>query len=312
MRSIRPYFWLATLLVSLTFGCEKKSQTDEKPAVDAAAEETAQADAASGADEEQTLAIALPAGASLEGSKALGDALTKSTGIPTTARAFPTFADTLEALRDGDVQIAVLDAWPYYTGHHKADLTVLAAAEVDGKTQFDAGWYVKADSKISRLKDLEKKRIAFGARDTASGFLFATESLLASELIGPDDDPTQVFGEVKFARNEEEALKMLLAGRTDAVAVSAPTVAALEKPESVKLIQTSGPVPTRALAMKSMTDEDIKKKVREAFTSLDEKTSSEVTGAAKWVPREHYEYTVELQRASEKTLAEYPLKEEVD
>ncbi len=310
MRAMKSYIWVALLCLAFTNACDKKEKLAEKNAeVDAAQA----VDEKPAADEKaKTFAVALPSGTDMEGGKALADAITKETGVPTTARAYPDFNETLEALRDGEVQIAILDAWPYYTGHHKADLTVLAAAERGGSVEFESGWYVRADSKIDSLEDLAAKKIMFGGRDTAAGFLFATEALLDSKVIGPDDDPTKVFGEVQFAPDEAAALASLISKKTDAVSVSAPSVQALEKPESVRLLSKHGPVPTTALAIKSMTDPELKEKVRAAFVSLDAELSKKATGEPSWVAREHFEYAEALQRASEKTMAEYPLPEESD
>lgn len=298
-------FIIAGLSFGFVAGCDKK-KTDSEDASPETVEAPNEAEESELGIESVVVGIT---GEADKDVKAVEEALTKSMGVPTTVKVLPGVHELLEAIRKDEVTLAVLDAWPYYAGHHRADLTVVAAEVLDdkGAFEFEGAWFVRKDSELDSVTALKGKRVAFGAPNTAAGFLFAAESLLDEEVLAEDDEPTQVFGEVHMAPDEDTGFKMLVESKVDALAAGMPTYEASASKDDVRVLKTFGPIPSRAIAVKSMSDEKLKEKVAESFSGLSGVEGADaVLGSGAWKKVEHFEYAESLQRASEKTRAEYP------
>ena len=140
-------------------GCDKKSEGDPTPQT--ATQPTVAKPAAQKV--ELTLAL-LPQGdpkAYGAHADALAAFLEEQTGYAIEVVAAPTYADEIQAMRKGDVQVAMFAGWAYLEAHMTADASLLLAETVDGKPHVGSRWYTAKDSKLSELSDLRGKRVAF-------------------------------------------------------------------------------------------------------------------------------------------------------
>ena len=130
----------------------------------------------------------------------IADFLSERIGIPVKALVPLEYAAVVEALRGGHAQIAFLSARPAVLAHEMADAWIILGEIRRGKTYYYSQWYVRTDSGIETLRDLEGKTVAFSSPTSTSGYLFPVAKLVEEGLLEQGKaDPKAFFKEVIFS-----------------------------------------------------------------------------------------------------------------
>lgn len=236
----------------------------------------------------------------------LAEYLEEQTGIEAEVYLPTNYAGVVEALRAKNADVAYFSGWPYLIAHQEAGVELLVAEERDGEPFYHSQWYVREDSDIESLADLEGKSIAFTSPTSTSGYLFPLAKVIKEGHIEKGGDPKSFFGNVIYAGGYEQALRALAEGKVDAAAASdyAPARYLDEETQAkIKVLTKQGPVPTHGIGIRGDLPDEVKAKVKEAILSLNEDENKEllesVYGAKKLVERNHDEHVAALQESLE-------------
>jgi serine/threonine-protein kinase len=98
----------------------------------------------------------------------------------------------VDAIADGEVDFAWMPPISFVRAAERG-VGVVALAQRYGRPTYESAIVVRADSALVQLSELAGRSIAYGDRDSASGYLFAAD-LIGRELGAPDE----VLGEQHF------------------------------------------------------------------------------------------------------------------
>jgi phosphonate transport system substrate-binding protein len=118
----------------------------------------------------------------------IGPYLTKALGSQVTVKVFPTYDELSDALATNNVDLAWITPVAFVRAAQKQrDVTALSKAmrATDGGLFYRSVFIVKADSKVTDLKGLAGKKVAWVNKLSASGYLFP-RALLKEQGLDPD------------------------------------------------------------------------------------------------------------------------------
>jgi phosphate/phosphite/phosphonate ABC transporter binding protein len=124
------------------------------------------------------------------------------------------YAALVDQLARKEVDIASLSPLTYVKARENMPCLKLLLTQVAfGSVSYSGYLVVRADSRITTVEDLRGRRFAFTDRDSASGYLYPQAFLLERGIRAED-----FFGQVVFAGDHLNSLKMVLNGEVDAAA----------------------------------------------------------------------------------------------
>jgi phosphonate transport system substrate-binding protein len=152
---------------------------------------------------------------------ALAAVLERRLGTPVTVAVADSYSELEDDVADGEVDFAWLP--PYEAAQLAAGVGVapLLRALRGGRLEYHATLFVRADSPLVRLDDLQGKRVGFVHRRSASGYLVP-----AAYLVEHGID----FGAPLFLGSHEGVVEAVVAGRADAGATYATVSDATASP----------------------------------------------------------------------------------
>ena len=187
---------------------------------------------------------------------------------------FVTFdhAAAVEALRSGQADISFMGALPYILAHDQTGAEVLLAEVYRGRPNYTARIFVRRNSGIASLADLEGKSIAFADPVSESGYLYPLEIFAQAGLLEPGADPHSFFGQVYFAGGYQQAIQAVANGLVDAAGVSefADLLLTPEQQARVTWIAESAPIPSHAVIARQGLDPALKEAFIQAMLKLNE------------------------------------------
>jgi len=174
-------------------------------------------------------------------------------------------------------------------------LVLVASHLAASKSSFRGVVIVRDDSPFWRMTDLAGKRMGYVDPDSTSGCLYTQAHLLSAGY-----DPRKFFESVHWGQTHNGALRLLLAGKVDAVSTFAealesaayhglPTVA-------LRVIDRTEPIPYDAYVARPDVPPALVRKLRNALLRLDLKTAEgrRILGRAMridgWLPPDDRRY----------------------
>ena len=172
-------------------------------------------------------------------------------------------AAAVEALRNGDADISFMGALPYVLAHEYAGAEVILSEVYRESAVYTGRIFVRKDSGIETLEDLEGKTIAFADPISESGYLFPLDLFVQAGLFDSDEDPMTYFSAVFFAGGYQQALQAVVNGFVDAAGASqyAEFLLAPDDLDDITWIAESAPIPSHAVVAR----EDLDPALRDAF-----------------------------------------------
>lgn len=183
------------------------------------------------------------------------------------------YGPTVEAMRVDKVDIASFGPLSYLIAAQKANAeAIVSTGNADGSI---GGYYsliaVPKDSPYHSLQDLKAhaKDITFSFADPAStsGNLYPRVGLMKIGI-----NPERDFKKVLFS-NHLASLMAIKAGKVDAGAFDGLVLNRMEndgkiKPDDVRVIWQSDPIPNSPIAVRKALPEDLKKRIQKALLDL--------------------------------------------
>jgi phosphonate transport system substrate-binding protein len=208
--------------------------------------------------------------------EAVCEELTKRTSQPISARVLRTYDKLLDAMRGGEVHLAWAPPLVAIDLERADAAKVRLCSRRAGKRDYSSAIFAKKGT-LTKLAELEGKRMAWVAKESAAGYVVPRLRLSAEGF-----DPTKLFSEEVFRRTHEAVVRAVLAGDSDAgatyvsfgddkeVPVSAGWVEAGATNDDVTILATAGPIPTDVIAISTNLEGARAEAVADAMRELGE------------------------------------------
>ncbi len=197
------------------------------------------------------------------------DYLGKQTGDAYRWIFFPKYPAMLQAMQDGQVDLAILGPLPYIklTERAKYFEPLVQFREKDGHADYDCVLVAFGADRTLKLKDIKGKRIGLTQAESTCGY-FAVASMLKTAGRAPDKDGNRY----EYAGNHTKAALGVAQGRYD--------IAGLKRSQAEKylglnlhIIAESGPYPAFALVANTRTLPEARRAaIRQALLTVDDAT----------------------------------------
>ena len=197
-----------------------------------------------------------------------------SNEIGVTVRGFVTsdHAAAIEALRNGDADISFMGALPFVIAEKEVGAEALLSEVYRGSPMYTGRIFVRRDSGIADLAELQGKAIAFADPISESGYLYPLQTFVDAGLLEPGEDPRTFFGEVFFAGGYQQAIQAVAEGLVDAAAVSqyADLLLTPQQQSEVTWIAESDPIPSHVVIARPGLDDTLKARFVGAMLKLND------------------------------------------
>lgn len=150
----------------------------------------------------------------LRNNQCLVEALGSRLGVPVELFPAPDYAGVMQGLLADQLDMSFLGASAYagiYLQDPESVEPIFVGAEADGSLGYKSVMYVRADSGITSLAELEGKSLAYADPNSTSGYLVPRAELKAQGI--NDED---YFSNVGFGGGHEQAVTAVLNGQYDA------------------------------------------------------------------------------------------------
>ena len=141
-------------------------------------------------------------------------AMEERLGVPVELFPAPDYAGVMQGLLAGQLDYASLGASAYagiYLQNPDAVEPIFVGMEADGSTGYYAAMYVRSDSDIHSLEDMEGHSLAYADPNSASGYLIPRFELRQAGI-----DDTTFFSRTGFGGGHEQAVIAVLNAQYDA------------------------------------------------------------------------------------------------
>jgi len=181
-------------------------------------------------------------------------------------------AAAVEALRNGDADIAFMGALPFVLAEEHIGAEALLSEIYRGSSVYRSRVFVRRDSGINSLADLRDKDIAFADPISESGYLYPLDLFLKEDLIDAPDKAGDFFGRVYFAGGYQQAMQAVASGLVEAAGASqyAHLLLSAEQQSEVKWLAESVDIPAHVVIARAGLDAHTKARFVETMLSFNE------------------------------------------
>ena len=193
-------------------------------------------------------------------------------GLPVKGFVSQDHAAAVEAMRIGEADVSFMGGLPYVLAHELIGAKVVLGEIYRGSPLYRGRIFVRKDSGISQLEDLEGKSIAFADPISESGYLYPLDIFNQAGLIDPGDDPGAYFSDVFFAGGYQQAIQAMVNGFVDAAGTSqfAELLLTPEQLEEITWIAESDIIRSHSVVVRNDLDPDLTERFVEAMMQLNE------------------------------------------
>jgi phosphonate transport system substrate-binding protein len=200
--------------------------------------------------------------------KLLGDlskvtaVLSARIGVPVEGIITFDHAAAVEALRNGDADIAFMGALPYVLAESQMGAVPLLSEVYRGSPTYKGRVFVRRDSGLETLASLRGRDIAFADPISESGYLYPLDLFVQAGLIDAPNEAENFFRRVYFAGGYQQAMQAMSSGLVDAACASeyADLLLAPDKQVNVIWIKETAPIPAHLVVARPDLNADLKKR----------------------------------------------------
>lgn len=202
--------------------------------------------------------------------KPLGSHLEKKLGMKVEFIPVTDYAASVESLINKRVDMVWFGGFTFIQAKVRSNGKVVPLVQREEDEQFKSV-FITADESISKLEDLKGKTFAFGSESSTSGHLMPRSFLLAAK-VNPDTDMKRIA----FSGAHDATAAAVAGGKVDAGALNASVWDKLVStgkidPKKVRVFYTTPGYYDYNWTVRSDLDPALKKKLSDAFLSLDPK-----------------------------------------
>lgn len=225
-------------------------------------------------------------------SQAILDIVAKHTGMKVDTFVGSDYNATIEALRAGHVDVALLGPFSYVLATTVAQVEAFGVTVTSRTMQPSYKSIIIAgkDSNINSLADLKGKTFAFVDPGSTSGYMVPAAAFVAASIT-----PEKDFKQVMYSGGHDATIVSVGSGKVDAGSVAdriyeRGCAKGLADCSKLKVVWTSQPIPNDPLLYRKALPEDMKKKIREAFYSVKNLAFGEMGTVARFDPATDKDY----------------------
>ena len=182
------------------------------------------------------------------------------------------YAGVVEALRNGTADVGFMGPLQYVMARQQAGAYPILGEIYDGSSTYVSKIFVRKDSGIESVGDLEGKTIAFVDPISSSGYMYPLDVFKSAGLIASRDDADRFFKRIYFAGGDEQAIRAVLNRFVDSAGVGQFAWSLLRGGErdQVKTIAESRPIPSHCVVVRKDLDPKRVAAFREALLALND------------------------------------------
>ena len=225
-------------------------------------------------------------------SQAILDIVAKHTGMKIDTFVGSDYNATIEALRAGHVDVALLGPFSYVLATTVAPVEAFAVTVTARSMQpsYQSIIIAGKDSNINTLADLKGRTFAFVDPGSTSGFMVPSAAMIKLGIT-----PEKDFKQVMYSGGHDSTIVAVGSGKVDAGAVAdriyeRGCAKGLADCNKLKVVWTSPPIPNDPLLYRKNLPDDLKKKIREAFFSVKNLAFGEMGTVARFDPASDKDY----------------------
>ena len=225
-------------------------------------------------------------------SQAILDIVAKHTGMKIDTFVGSDYNATIEALRAGHVDVALLGPFSYVLATTVAQVEAFAVTVTARSMQpsYQAIVIAGKDSGINSLADLKGKTFAFVDPGSTSGFMVPSAAMIKLGIT-----PEKDFKQVMYSGGHDATIVSVGSGKVDAGSVAdriyeRGCAKGLADCNKLKVVWTSPPIPNDPLLYRKNLSEDMKKRIRDAFFSVKNLAFGEMGTVARFDPATDKDY----------------------
>ena len=225
-------------------------------------------------------------------SQAIFDIVTKHTGMKVDAFVGSDYNATIEALRAGHIDVALLGPFSYVLATTVAPVEAFAVTVIARTMQPSYKSIIIAgkDSNINSLADLKGKTFAFVDPGSTSGFMVPSAAFIKAGIT-----PEKDFKQVMYSGGHDATIVSVGSGKVDAGSVAdriyeRGCAKGLADCNKLKVVWSSPAIPNDPLLYRRNLPEDMKAKIREAFFSVKNLAFGEMGTVARFDPATDKDY----------------------
>lgn len=195
-------------------------------------------------------------------------AISRMTDLHFDIRVGQSYGAVVEGMANGLAEIGFFGPVSYLQARDRGGAELLAVGVEKGQSVYYSALFVKGDSPVTSIAELRGKRVAFGDVNSTSSFAYPVAMIIAAGL-----DPARDLGAVLMTGSHANSLKALQHGQADAASASLDSFEKAVKqgaikPEEIRVLAKSEPIPYPPLAMHPKLPAEVKAKLREAFNTV--------------------------------------------
>lgn len=198
--------------------------------------------------------------------------LQKFLGVPVKGFVTLDYGSAIEAMRGGRADLAFVDPLAFMMAHEQMGARpLLLEIYASGKPTYHSSIWVRKDSGLKQLADLRGKTIAFADQVDMSGHLMPRDTFVKAGLLSSKRIEGEFFKQVYFAGGDEQAMRAMFNGFTDAAGVSQYSLSLLrvEEREQVTALANSIESPAHLVMARPGLGDDLTQRIKQVLLALD-------------------------------------------
>ncbi len=204
--------------------------------------------------------------------KPLEEILSRKLGMEVKSYLMNDYTSTIEAIGSGRIDIAFLPPLAYVLAKQRYDVEVIVKALRNNRAFYRGQFVVRNTDNIRTLKDLEGGVWAYPDAASTSGFLFPKYYMMKQGI-----DPDKFFKDRIQTGSHDNAILAVYNGEADLATTFEGAEQRLLKDykdvlEKIKIIAYTDSIPNDGVVVRKDMDEELKKKIKQAFLELNEDT----------------------------------------
>ena len=201
-----------------------------------------------------------------------GDYLSEQLGRDVELTVPTSYNAVVEAMVNGELDLAYFGALSYVQARNRADVTPLVT-EINprtGDTTYHSVIIVPANSEIQEVSELAGRDFAFGSASSTSGSLYPAIMLQEAGI-----DYRTDLGEFTYTGGHDATAQAVSNGSVDAGGIEDRILYNLQDegtvaPDSVRIIEESDPIEGYPWVVRDALSDDLKEQISQAFLDIDD------------------------------------------
>ncbi len=196
--------------------------------------------------------------------------LSSEIGVPVEGFVTIDHAAAVEALRNGDADISFMGALPFVLAEKEIGAVPLLSEVYRDTPSYTGRVFVRRDSSVKALADLQGRDIAFADPISESGYMYPLAEFERAGLIAGPEVAEDFFGRIFFAGGYQQAMQAMAEGLVDAAGASqyADLLLTPEQQSQVTWIAESDAIPSHVVIARPELDAGLRESFVAAMMNL--------------------------------------------